>query len=93
MGWLGDSSSNRSSVRSEYIQCCYDLQIVSANCCIAYVFRLLHVRRLVVTMASCSEQVDRLPVWMSSAQTVFSTLVVPDDDSGYAVQNIITPVM
>jgi hypothetical protein len=30
---------------------------------------------------------------MSSTHRLFSTLVVPDDDLGSAVQNIVTPVM
>jgi hypothetical protein len=50
------------------------------------------VRRLVVTMASCNEQMDRSAVRMSSTRRLFSTPVVPDDDSGSAIQNIVTPV-
>jgi hypothetical protein len=49
--------------------------------------------RLVVTMVSCNEQMDKLPVRMSSTRRLFSTPVVPDDDSGSAIQNIVTPVM
>jgi hypothetical protein len=41
------------------------------------------VRRLVVTMASCSEQVDRSPLQMSSTHRLFSTPVVLDGDSEY----------
>jgi hypothetical protein len=51
------------------------------------------VRRLVVTMASCSEHVDKSSVRMSSTRRLFNTPVVPDDDVGNADQSILTPVM
>jgi hypothetical protein len=50
------------------------------------------VHRLVVTMASCSEQVDMSLVQMSLTHRLFSTPVIPDDDSGSAIQNIVMPV-
>jgi hypothetical protein len=50
------------------------------------------VRGLVVRMASYNEQMDRSPVWMSLTRRLFSTPVVYDDDSGFAVQNIVTLV-
>jgi hypothetical protein len=53
---------------------------------------LLCVCRLVVTMASCSEPVDRSLVRMSSTRRLFSAPVVLDDDSGSAVQSIVTLV-
>jgi hypothetical protein len=40
----------------------------------------------------CNEQMDKSPVGMSSTRRLFSTPVVPDDDLGSAVQNIVTPV-
>jgi hypothetical protein len=43
-------------------------------------------------MERCNEQMDRSPIQMSSTHRLFSTPVVPDDDSGSAVQNIVTPV-
>jgi hypothetical protein len=51
----------------------------------------LRVRRLLVTMDSCSECVDMSLVRMSSTCRLFSTLVVADDDAGHALQS--TPVM
>jgi hypothetical protein len=43
-------------------------------------------------MERCNEQMDRSPIQMSLTHRLFSTPVVPDDDSGSAVQNIVTPV-
>jgi hypothetical protein len=72
-------------------------------CCTQYVFMdalvvavhkwSLCVRRLVVTMASCSEHVDKSPVRMSSTRRLFNTPVVPDDDVGNTDQSIVMPVM
>jgi hypothetical protein len=43
-------------------------------------------------MGSGSEPVNRPPVRMSSTHILFSTPVVPDDDSRYMVQSIVMPV-
>jgi hypothetical protein len=43
----------------------------------------LHVHRLLVTMDSCNEHVDRSPVRMSLTRRLFSTPVVVNDDAGH----------
>jgi hypothetical protein len=75
-----------------YVQCCYGLEIMTMDYCISVGFKLIHVRRFGVTMASSSEQFDRSPMRMSSTHRLLSTPVVSDDDSGLAVQNIVTLV-
>jgi hypothetical protein len=52
---------------------------------------LCHVR-LVVPMANCNEQHDNSPVRRSSTSRLFSTPIIPDDDLGSMVQNVVTPV-
>jgi hypothetical protein len=44
-------------------------------------------------MASCCKQVGRSPMRMRLTHRLFNTSVVPDDDLGSVIQNIVTPVM
>jgi hypothetical protein len=85
---------------------CYNILVASVHrfwfWCTDYVFMYalvisvhkcwLHVHRLLVTMDSCSEHMDRSPMRISLTRRLFSTPVVTNDDAGHTLQSIVTPV-
>jgi hypothetical protein len=75
-----------------YVGLCHEIEIVGTNMCAIGGFMLLGLVSLVMLMANFHKEETNLPVRRSSTHRLFNTLVVSDDDTGSAIQSIVTPV-
>jgi hypothetical protein len=75
-----------------YIWLCYEFEFLEMNLCAMGGFMLLCIISLVVPMVNFDEEGTNFRVRRLSTHRLFSTPVVPDDDIGFTVQNIVTPV-